>query len=493
MSVIIDELIRLTGAAQGVISLLPNEKSTEPITVARKMQPVLKDFPFRVNQVICGYVLHHRRLLKIDDLDNDDRFGEMSSDNGRFRSLICCPMVARGEIIGLTTLLRDSSAGPFDDSHARLTGIVVSQSGQILSNALLLEELAHKNELLELSQQKLRDENARLKNKLGSSSAFENIVGKSEAMRQVLIMASKVADNDAPVLITGPTGTGKELLARAIHAAGQRRQKPFVVKNCGIKTESLLEAELFGFVKGAFTGADRDRQGLFREADGGTIFLDEIGEAPATTQVAILRVLESGEIRPVGAGRTEFVNVRVISATNRQLRSEIVGKTFREDLFYRLNTFTIELPSLAQRRADIPLLVHHFLNKLRIKLDRQNLRVSPEAMAALCAYEWPGNVRELEHELERAAIVSGTDGMILIEDLSSQVTVAGRANLSTGAKGHLRDVVEAIEKDLIIRALREQQGNIMHSAESLGLTRKGLRDKMARYGITVPSGTQSTI
>jgi transcriptional regulator with GAF, ATPase, and Fis domain len=484
MNIIIDELVALTGAVQGVINLMPSKGESEPLTVVRKNQGQGREFPFKVGSMITGWVLKNNMILKVDDLDADERFPGLGSEEGRFKSILCCPMVARGETIGLTSLVRDEAAGPFSDEQARLVGIVVSQSAQILSNALLLDELAGKNELLELSQRKLHDENARLKGEIGAPFMFENIIGKSEAIKQVMTLASKVSGNDSPLLITGQTGTGKELIARAIHYNSRRKSKPFVVKNCGIKTESLLEAELFGYVKGAFTGADRDKPGLFREADGGTIFLDEIGEAPLTTQVAILRVLQNGEIRPVGANKTEVVDVRVISATNRNLQEEMKKGNFREDLYYRLNTFVIELPPLNRRRDDVPLLVHHFLKKLQIKLGNPALTITPAALERLEKYSWPGNIRQLENELERAAVVSDAAGVIDVADLSPQIF--GMTNAGTErneSSGQLKDIVEQVEKEIITATLARNKGNILRSSKILGLTRKGLKDKMARYGI----------
>jgi len=484
MSVIIDELVSFTNASQGVVNLVSKRGESSLETVVRKEQPNSDDIPYKVDALLTGWILKHKRTLKVDDLDTDNRFPGLSSEGGRFKSILCCPMVVRGEIIGLTSLVRNEKDGPFNESQCRVAGIVASQSAQILRNAQLLKELASKNELLELSQRKLRDENIRLQSELDTTFAFENIVGKSAAMKRVLTLASKVSGNDSPVLIIGPTGSGKELIARAVHYHSNRRNKPFVVKNCGVKTESLLESELFGHVKGAFTGADRAKSGLFKEADGGTIFLDEIADAPQSTQIAILRVLETGEIRPIGASKTEYVDVRVISATNRDLAQEIEKASFRKDLYYRLNTFTIELPPLNDRREDIPQLVHHFLRRLKVKLGADQLSVTPEALEALCTYSWPGNIRQLEHELERAAVISEADGVIGLVDFSPEIlgtTTRGPAPGHPG--GHLRKVIEKVERDLIKSTLTENKGNIQRTAKTLGLTRKGLKDKMSRYGI----------
>ncbi len=483
MSIIVDELVKYTSATQGVINLVKAGLPENMETIVRDDDSRPEDDVFHLDDLIAGRVLTEKKLLKIDDLESDSRFSKATSHRGRFASLICAPMIARGKIVGLTTLVRDKNAGPFSDSQCRMVGIVTSQSAQILANSLLMRELARKNELLETTRQALSDENARLKSEVAGTFAFENIIGQSPAMKKVLTLTSKVSANDLPVLITGLTGTGKELIARAIHYNSGRSEKPFVVKNCGVKTETLLESELFGHVKGAFTGAERAKEGLFKEADGGTIFLDEIGDAPLSTQVAILRVLETGEIRPIGAATTEYVDVRVISATNADLRKRIADGFFREDLFFRLNTVTIEVPPLKMRIDDIPLLVYHFLNKVKARLSYDKLSVSSEAMAAFNQYDWPGNIRQLQNEIERAAVICDTGGVIEFAHLSQDIRDATSLDNGSAEEGALRRAVERLEREIIAETLASTNGNILKSSQILGLTRKGLKDKIARYAI----------
>jgi two-component system response regulator HupR/HoxA len=314
---------------------------------------------------------------------------------------------------------------------------------------------------------------------------FERIVhSPASPMHDVIELGKRAAEYDISVLITGESGTGKELLARAIHYDSARANKAFVVQNCGALPDELLESELFGCKKGAFTGAYQDRIGLFEVADGGTIFLDEIGETSAAFQVKLLRVLQEGEIRPLGAQRVRKVDVRVVAATNRDLELEVEAGRFRRDLYYRLAAFPVHMPALRERPMDIPLIAEGILAVAKMSFHRPNLHVSAAVMEEFMKYHWPGNVRELQNEIQRMVVLSDGDELKRTPLLGRR---NGRAALPRNGvlngMATLKDKVEDLEKTVIINYLEKFQGNISRVASELGLSRVGLRNKLSRYDL----------
>jgi len=316
---------------------------------------------------------------------------------------------------------------------------------------------------------------------------FDAIIhAPTSPLTEVIEMAGRVSAFDISVLITGESGTGKELLARAIHYNSPRGNKPFVVENCGALPDQLLESELFGCKKGAFTGAYEDRIGLFEQANGGTIFLDEIGETSPAFQVKLLRVLQEGEIRPLGARLTRKVNVRVIAATNRNLEEEVREKHFRRDLFYRLAAFPIHLPPLRDRPMDVPLLANRLLAEIGRGFRRPHLAFADEAVAILKNYDWPGNVRELQNEIQRMVALADSpllEPTLISAALRARACPAGRAAARDGRVLSLKERVETLEAEVLAEAMGRHRGNISHVAEELGLSRVGLRAKLNRYSL----------
>jgi len=335
-----------------------------------------------------------------------------------------------------------------------------------------------------VERRKLTLENLQLRQEVDRDYQYAGIVGHSPKMQQLFGLVRSIADTDVAVLIEGETGTGKELIARAIHNNGPRRAKRFVAVNCGALAETLLESELFGHEKGAFTGAIAQRRGVFEIADGGTLFLDEVGEVSPSTQIRLLRVLQEGEFHRVGGTNPIRVDVRVLSATNRNLDELVKQGTFRQDLYYRLNVFPLRVPPLRERREDIPLLVSHFLERSNRRLRKQVSGVSPRAMAALMASHWPGNVRELENIIQRMMIVA-KDDLLDVDDLPGEIHRAEPSppEKPAGLKGMARESAEAVERQAIVDALTRTGGNVTQAAKLLGISRATLQKRMKAYGL----------
>ncbi|HUT53587.1 MAG TPA: sigma-54 dependent transcriptional regulator [bacterium] len=336
---------------------------------------------------------------------------------------------------------------------------------------------------LEAAHEKLKAEYESLRKAARDKYSFSEIVGKSQAMQKVFAMLEKVSDSTVTVLVLGETGTGKELVAKAIHFNSARRDRKFLAQNCGALTDSLLESELFGHKKGAFTGAVADKKGLFEEADGGTVFLDEIAETSPAMQVRLLRVVQEGEVKRVGENEQRKVDVRVIAATNKDLEQYVKEGKFREDLYYRLSVIPVRIPPLRERPDDVPLLAHHFLDRACRRFGRSVTRISEEAMRFLEAYAYPGNVRELENEIERAVMLAEGD-ILTPESLSSRVRESTAHEIAARAEGgSLMEAVDRLKRRMIQAALLAESGNKTRAAERIGLTRQSLQQMMRRLNM----------
>jgi two-component system response regulator AtoC len=339
-------------------------------------------------------------------------------------------------------------------------------------------------------RERLRRENLWLKKRIKAmeaSHSFGHMVAQSAAMRAVFDLAEKVAQYDTTVLITGESGTGKELIARGIHFQGKRADQPLIPVNCGGIPENLLESEFFGYKKGAFTGADRNKKGLFEEAHGGTLFLDEIGELPLGLQVKLLRVLQENEVRAVGGSRPKQVDVRVIAATAKNLDEEVKKGNFREDLYYRLNVLTVKIPPLRERSEDIPLLTQHFIERFKKRLDKAVEGLAPDAMSMLLQHRWPGNVRELENAIERAVVLA--DGPLLaLEHFPQEFLHSGPIceELEGRFDGYsLKAAQKIVEKQLITKALKKTGGNRTQATRLLEISHPSLLSKIKAYDIDI--------
>lgn len=407
----------------------------------------------RISRAIIGQVLSTSEAILSNNILESEAFGANESlVISQTRALLAVPILLMNRKLGVIYLSTSDAAARFDEDHLQLVSAIAGIAAVALENVRQLEWLENEN-------QRLTDE----------INIERSMVGEGKRMRDVYQFIAKVAPTDSTVLIRGESGTGKELAANAIHQNSARSRKPFVAINCAALTETLLESELFGHEKGAFTGAIAQKKGKFEVADGGTIFLDELGEMSLLLQAKLLRVLQEQEFERVGGTRPIKVDVRLVAATNRDLESAIKDGSFRQDLYYRLNVVSLKLPRLRERSEDIPLLASYFATKYAAKCKRQVRGISPEARALLTAYDWPGNVRELENAIERAIVLGSTD-LIRPEDLPEAVLETEPApTLTITPIASYHETIKEAKKQLILKAITQADSNITEAARLLGV------------------------
>jgi transcriptional regulator with GAF, ATPase, and Fis domain len=506
---IIDHAIAFAKAERGFL-LLADDEGHLSVEVARNFDRESVTKPLiKVSRSVAEEVRRTGQPVVSTNAQDDARFeGHMSIAALRLRSLACVPMRARGSILGSLYLDNRFEQGAFTEDDLPLLQAFADHAAIALENARLLEENIRRREELEKAKVRVEELNKILADKVERQAAeltevrqilrerqpehelkysYDNIIGHSPRMREVFALLDRVTDGDFPVLVQGESGTGKELVARAIHFNGPRRRGPFVSENCAAIPDTLLESELFGYVPGAFTGANRTKKGLLEIATDGTLFLDEIGDMSIEMQKKLLRVLEQGEVRPVGGKEAVPVNVRTISASNRPLREMAERGEFREDLLYRLNVVTIELPPLRDRIEDVPVLVDHFLDTFAAETKEPRKEIDDLAVAVLMAYDWPGNIRELRNELQRACALS--DRIILPEILSDTVknassprVIPGRYD-DRGLKEVTQEAIARLERRIIQETLERNGWRKSETARQLQVSRPTLDSKIERYGI----------
>jgi Nif-specific regulatory protein len=434
---------------------------------------------------IAGAVITSGTPLRVDDVSQDSRFYEGADlrTGVRTRSLLAVPLRARHGIIGVIEVVNRRGGQAFADEDLALLDALAGSIAIAIENARLYEQV-------KASEEKLRTEVGVLRRDLARRDRFTEIVGTGPVMAEVFRLMESAAASPIAVLIEGETGTGKELVARAVHRESTRADGPFLAVNCAAFQDTLLESELFGHRRGAFTGATHDRRGLFEAAEKGTVFLDEVGEMPPSMQAKLLRVLEQGEIIPVGDTRPRRVDVRIVSATNRDLRTEVAERRFREDLYYRLSAFPIQLPPLRTRREDVALLAQSFVALAAERHKKPIAGIDPAALDPLLRFDWPGNIRELRNEMDRAVALARAGEAIAPVHLSERVRAAAGDGgdpapvaAVTTAGLPLLQARAAFEARYVAEVLRQESGNVSHAAKTLGLSRAMLQRKMKAFGL----------
>jgi transcriptional regulator with GAF, ATPase, and Fis domain len=498
-----DGAVSLSGAERGFVLLVDESGRLEPTTV-RVAENSLGASTAAFSRSIAETVLIDGEPVVTVDATRDARVQDyLSVHQLMLKSVACLPIETRGRTWGVLYLEHRSASGRFSGEDLTLLRAFADQAAIAIETSELIARVHSQKQALERANQALMDANAQLEAKLqGQTEALERtrrefdalrgprgpgeawgIVGRSEAMQRVYRVIERISLNDVPVVVTGESGTGKELVARAIHQASDRREGPFVSLSCGAIPDGLLESELFGHVAGAFTGAARARDGVFVQASGGTLFMDEIADMPPRMQLDLLRVLQESRVRPVGAAEERPVDVRVVAASKRPLRALVDEGVLREDLYYRLSVVELPLPPLRERLADLPLLCDHILQKLARDRAEGRKRLSPEALQRLSMHDFPGNVRELEHLLLNASVFARGD-TIAAEELTLEAAVDAMPT-SAPASETYRDYKE-LERDRILRALNAHGWNRARAARALGIPRRTFYRRLKQHQIELP-------
>ncbi|TKJ39015.1 sigma-54-dependent Fis family transcriptional regulator [candidate division LCP-89 bacterium B3_LCP] len=445
-------------AERGFLVLKDGDSNTLRMSVALNMTEGAADSIIKPSASVVNKVLQENTPLWTVDAQDDPRLsGSQSIVNLKITAVACVPLILKGETIGVIYLDSTINRQRFNESTLSFLQAFANQAALAIENARLIEALQIENRMLHTELQR--------------TYGFPEIIGNSTKMQAVFDMMSKILHSDISVLLEGESGTGKELVARAIHYNGHRRDYAFLAQFCGNLSESLLESELFGHKKGSFTGAISDKRGLFEIADNGTFFLDEIADISPTIQAKLLRVLQEGIFRRVGDTEDRKVDVRIISATNKNLRIEVEKGNFREDLYYRLNVISMTMPPLRERRTDIPVLVHHVLKRIAEKSGQKIRKIEANALKALTRYNWPGNVRELENTIERAVVLAD----------NSSITTNDLLIPESSAEGLTPRTLKEQEKEIVLKTLEECEGNKTRTADVLGVSLRWLHYKLSEW------------
>jgi len=517
LRLIVDSAIHLIGGERGFILLTErgatrsapkttggDEEKPMRVSVARSFDR--SDIPIpatRISTGIAERVVEGGRPLLSVDAGRDERFEEMPSvEDLKLRSVMCLPIHIEGRTDGVLYVDNRLQRGAFTEDDLDIAELFADQAAMAIRNARMVAELRARNRRLLQSSEEIKHLNEQLGRKIKDRDSelavvraeldrergrydYGQIVGASDGMRKVFHELDRIIEAELPVFIQGESGTGKELIARAVHFNGPRKDKPFVVENCAALPDTLLESELFGHTRGAFTGADRAKKGLIEQADGGTLFLDEIGDMSSEMQKKLLRDLQEGEVRPLGSNQPIQVDVRLLAASHRDLEELVKKGEFREDLFYRVNVLTLRLPALRERGEDVPLLAEALLARAAREAGRAVPHLPHEVQAALAAHSWPGNVRELENEMRRIVLLA--EGSVQLEHLSPSVlsgepvSGADEGEAMPLVMGDLRHAVEQFERRAIEAALKRAGGNKSRAAKELGISRIALQRKLDKF------------